>query len=166
MSQPEQKLFRRIIQISAWDSPNVIYGLGEEKAGRVPSNKIIVPGVLPYADFKQRLATWTEIQIHRGLKALFWEGAESFLFPETWLDLSANYADSLQAQMSAGTLLRFARSMGIDTAEGGDETVWSIVDEYGLLHQEERRTIDTSVIGDITKRLGREQSYPCEEVDL
>jgi hypothetical protein len=161
--QAEVKYFRRIIKITAWDSPNVRFGLAEEEAGKVPTNRILIPGVLSYADFLQRQATWTVIQICRGLKAEFWEGKESKLFPLDWLDRAAQLAVALRNQVSRKELIRCARVMGVDTGEGSANTVWTVGDEYGVLLQESRPTPDTSIIEDKTIDIGEAFHVPAEK---
>jgi len=132
--------YRKIIRITAEDSPNVRYGLAEEQAGLEPSNKIIIPGVLPYADYKKRRKVWDEMRQCIGLDALFYEGAEIMFFPREWLLLSERNAVLLENRQ------RKARTIGIDPAEGGDYTAYCIVDDYGIIDLIRKKTPDTNAI--------------------
>lgn len=136
----KQRYYRKIIRIRAEDSPNVRLAHAQMQAGNRPSNTIILPGVLPYAEFKKRRETWDKIRQCIGLDAQFWEGAESMLFPLDWLMRSAQQAFKL------GGLHRTAKGVGIDPGEGGDKTAWYAVDEWGVLDKVAKQTPDTSVI--------------------
>src|SRR3972149_2557666 len=75
-----------------------------------------------------------------GLDAEFYEGAEVLLFPPEWLNLAENRADAIEKMQ------RQAKAIGIDPAEGGDQTAIAVVDELGLIELSSRQTPDTSVI--------------------
>lgn len=132
--------YRKVIQIKATDSPNVQLGLAEQRAGRVPSGKVILPGVLPWHDYMKRRATWDKVRQCVSLDAEFYEGAEVLLFPPDWLDRAQRYWATL-----VGTRRR-ARAIGIDPAEGGDETSMVAVDEHGVIEVLSRRTPNTADI--------------------
>lgn len=133
--------YRKVIKIRAERSPNVRLAMEEIKAGKEPSNRIIVPGVMSWAQYRQRRSTWDEMKQCIGLDAEFYEGKEIKLFPPDILSLCKRKADELQGRTG-----RRARGMGVDAAEGGDATVWTVTDEIGVLKQISMRTPDTSVI--------------------
>lgn len=136
------RCYRKVIRITGHDSPNVRLALGQIAQGESPTGEIVVAGVLPYDDYKKRLATWDPVRIAVGIDAIFWQGPEIMLFPPGWLDRAERLADGLR---QSGTI-RYAKAIGIDPAEGGDKTSMSVVDEYGLIEQVSKRTPDTSII--------------------
>jgi hypothetical protein len=132
--------YRKVIRICADDSPNVQYAKAEIAAGREPSGKILVPGVLPYEDYVKRRKTWDKMKQSAGLDGLFYEGAEVSMFPPDWLSASSQYADKLRGQRRRGI------SMGIDPAEGGDNTAICISDAHGVVELISLKTPDTQEI--------------------
>lgn len=133
-------LYRKIIRIRATDSPNVALGLIQRQQGRVPTGEVIIPGVLPWFDYVQRVAVWDKVRQTIGLMAEFYEGSEILMFPPEWLDRAERIARELRGKH------RQARGLGCDPAEGGASTSMSAVDEYGLIEVLSKRTPDTSVI--------------------
>ena len=152
------RYFRKVIKIRGVDSPNVRLALAELKAGKPVSNKVLIPGVLTYEEYRQRLATWDKIRACVGLDANFYEGPEQLLYPPEWLNRSNAIAESLRGAK------RTARAMGVDPGEGGDPTVWTVGDERGLMYLKSLQTPDTSVIPGITIALMREYGVPPEKV--
>lgn len=152
------RFHRKVIKIRAEDSPNVRYGLAQERLGVRPTDEILVPGVLPYLEYKKRRKLWNVIQQCVSLDAEYYLGAEVFLYPAEHLNVSHRLADALRGRK------RIARGMGIDPAEGGDSTVWSIVDELGLIYQLSMKTPDTSIIPGHTAMLMREYNVPADRV--
>lgn len=152
-----QRYYRKVIRIRGEDSPNVRYALAELAAGLEPSDKVVVPGVLSYGEYKKRRATWDAIRQCIGLDARFYEGAEILLFPPDWL----NQAEVRAARLK-GTQ-RKAKAIGVDPAEGGDKTSMAAIDEYGLLDLQSRRTPDTSAIEDSVIAFGALWNVPPEK---
>lgn len=150
---------RRIIKIKATHSPNVRFGLAEERAGKEPSNEILIHGVLPYNVYKRRRITWDKIKQTVGLDAEFYEGAETLMFPPDWLDNSQRVAEQIKI-----TKRRDGLAMGVDTAEGGDNTSWAIIDHHGLIYLHSERTPDTSMIPKKTIELIHRFHVPPERV--
>lgn len=150
--------YRKIIRITGKDSPNVRLALAQIASGTKPTNEIIIPGVLPYADYVKRREMWDEIRQCIGLDAQFYEGAEILLFPTQWLNKAEELHQSLQGKH------RIARAMGIDPAEGGDKSCWSVVDEYGLMFQVALKTPDTTYIPNYTIALMHEYGVPPDRV--
>jgi hypothetical protein len=152
------RYYRKVIRITADDSPNVRYARKEIAEGLEPTGRMLIPGVLPWSDYQKRRATWDKVRQTIGLDAEFYEGHEVFLFPKEWLLRSAQLAIDLESKK------RTAKAMGIDVAEGGDDTVWTIVDEFGVIYQESKATPDTSKITGDTIALMRRFRIPEERV--
>ncbi len=140
LKDPKGGYYRRVFKIKAEDSPNVRRALEEIKHGLSPSGKLVVPGVLPYDKYVYRRNTWDKIRQTVSLDAEFYEGAEVLLYPAQWLDKAERRYNELSH------VKRFARAIGIDPAEGGDNTTLVAVDEYGILEIVSVKTPDTSVI--------------------
>jgi hypothetical protein len=134
------RYFRKIIRITAHDSPNVRLGLIQQQRGVKPTNEVLIPGVLPWADYVKRLAMWDPIRQTIGLWGEFYEGGEVLLFPPQWLERAHQHADVLVGRK------RTCQAIGIDPAEGGDETAMTAIDEYGIIEQVSRRTPNTNEV--------------------
>lgn len=152
----QQLYFRRIIRITAEDSPNVRLARAQLRAGLEPTGELVVPGVLPWDEYQKRLATWDQVRQAIGLKAIFYEGAEVLLYPPLWLDLAEAFDDFLVRNK----IPRKCKGIGIDTAQGGDETALCAVDEYGILGLESYLTPNTAMIQRLVLAFLRK--YPCE----
>lgn len=139
--------FRKVIHICAEDSPNVQLGLLEAKAGKVPSNRVLVPGVKTYDRYIKERQLWDKIKQTISLDGKFYEGAEVLMFPPRWLDRAHEVSANLIGRP------RIALAMGIDTASGGDNSSWCVVDEYGVLDLHSVKTPDTSQIVKLTMGL-------------
>lgn len=153
---------RRVIKIRATDSPNVRLGLEQAARGEAPTHEVLIPGVLPYADYLQRRATWDPVRQMIGLDAEFYEGAELMLYPVDWL----NQAEQRHAALVATGRQRRARAIGCDPGEGVASSAWAVVDEYGLIELLSLRTPDTTVIPDTTLMLMRKYGVPALRVCL
>lgn len=155
MASNNQRLFRKILRIRASDSPNVRLALAEIAAGKQPSNTILVQGVLTYEQYVTRRATWDKIRQCVGLDGEFYEGAEVLLFPPDWLNESERKADQLKGKS------RKALSIGIDPAEGIDNTAMAVVDDKGLIELISKQTADTSrIVGEVIAFMTRHQVPP------
>ncbi len=150
---------RRVIKIKAEDSPNVRYARACAAKGIEPEADRIVPGVLTYDEYMSRRAMWDKIRQCIGLDAEFYEGAESLLCPPMWLDESEQMAMKLPVGR-----LRVNCTLGVDSAMGGDNTAWAVVDTLGLRHLESYKTPDTSVIVGKTVSLMREWNVEPKNV--
>lgn len=144
------RYYRRVFRITADQSPNVQLALAEIANGKSPSHRILVPGVMPYADYIKRRETWDEIRQSIGLDAQFYEGGELLIIPPTWLARSAQEADKIK-----GLKKREAKAIGIDPGEGSAETCMTVIDELGVLEEIAIPTPDTSRIQGSTIALGR-----------
>lgn len=134
--------YRKVLRITAKDSPNVRYALAEIARGKQPSNRIVVPGVKPWSEYQKNLQTLDPAEIAVICDAEFYEGPATKLYPKEWLLL----AKRLAVKYANENLKRVAKGAGIDPAEGGDNTALSIVDELGLMHLESSKTPDTDGI--------------------
>jgi len=142
--------YRRVIRIRAEDSPNVQLGLQQQSRGKEVTYEELIPGVLSYAEYVRRRATWDKIRQCIGLDGVFYEGAELLLYPPEWLNLAEQRAGQIKGQR------RTARTMGVDSAMGGDNTSWAVVDRLGLIHLVSMKTPDTTEITGKTIALIRE----------
>lgn len=140
---------RKIIKISAEDSPNVRLARAQQAAGMEPTGEDILPGVLSWPEYCKRRRLWDKIRQCIGLDGEFYEGAEVLLYPPDWL----NRAEVLDRLLNIVLPDRKAKALGCDPAEGGDNTCWSVIDEYGLLELVSLQTTDTSMITRRTRAL-------------
>lgn len=138
------RYFRRVIRISAEDSPNVALALAQVAAGETPTNEVVTPGVLTWDEYKKRRKTWDKIRQCIGLDGRFWEGGELLMFPPQWL----NRAERLYVFLKGRH--RIPRGMGIDPGEGSSNTAFAIVDELGLIDLVSIQTPDTDEIITLT----------------
>jgi hypothetical protein len=138
------KLFRRVIRISAEDSPNVRLALAQIAAGETPTDEVVTPGVITWGQYQQRRKTWDKIRQCIGLDGRFWEGGELLMFPPQWLNRAERLAIFLKGKY------RIPRGMGIDPGEGGANTAFAIVDELGLVDLVSLRTPNTDDIITLT----------------
>lgn len=150
-------LLRKIIHIKATDSPNVRIGLEQEAKGEKPTFEDVIPGVLNYREYKKRRLMWDKIRQCVGLDGLFYEGAEVLLYPPEWL----NRAEEIAAR---GFPKGGRRTMGVDAAAGGDNTVWCTINKRGILNLRSMKTADTSDIPGKTIAFAREDGVKMEDV--
>lgn len=154
------RYYRKVIRIRGHDSPNVRLAEAEIASGKKSSGRILCPGVLTYDELHKRLRTWDKVRICIGIEGMFYEGAEVLLYPPEWLNESERRADSLIGRK------RIAKAMGVDTAEGGDSSVWSIIDELGLIYMLSMKTPDTSVVTSRTIALMNQYDIEPEMVNF
>ncbi len=141
--------YRKIIRIRAEDCPNVIIGKRREEAGLPPLAEPVIPGLISYETYKQRRKHWDKIKQQISLDADFYEGAEVLLYPPDWLDAAEEYAVELIKQQ----LRRIPKTLGVDAAEGGDSSVWTVIDEMGIIDAISLKTFDTTKVVDQTLEL-------------
>lgn len=146
---PGRPPLRKVIRIVAEQSPNVRLALKEIEAGKEPSHREVVPGCMSYDEYVFRRQNWDIKKQTIGLDAQFYTGEEVKLFPPEWLKLSRERADDLDYHNPP----REAEAIGVDPAEGGDSTVWTVVDRMGVLDQISIKTSDTSTIHEKTLEL-------------
>lgn len=155
---PAKRYFRKIIRITALDSPNVQRGLKQRAKGQVPDDEIVIPGVITYGQYEMRLHTYDIIRRTVGLWARFYEGAEILLYPPEWLDRAALIAEELERTFKPG--MRKAKSIGFDSARGGDSSSWIAIDDLGILDIKTMKTPNTAVIMKETMDFAR--MWGCE----
>lgn len=157
--RPNGKGFwRKIIRITAEDSPNVIYGLREKAKGLTPSNRMVVDGVKSYADYEKNRQLWDKVRQCVSLDADWYEGSDVLLYPPNWLNRSESIAAGLKGRS------RKAEAIGCDPAEGGDNSCWSVIDKFGLIKLYSRKTPNTSDVYKLTLNLMKEWNVPAEMV--
>lgn len=137
---PSPRYYRKIFKIRGIDSPNVRLAMMEKRKGLKPSGTIIVPGMLEYGEYMHRRATWDKIRQTVGLDAEFYAGADVLLFAPQWLD----HSHELFFTHLKNRMLRRGKSMGVDPAEGGDKSTWTVINEYGIVEQVEKHTPNTT----------------------
>lgn len=148
-----------VIKIPASLSPNVRLAQAEVRAGKPMSRRIIVPGCMDIDDYNFRMKTYDPVKKAAGLFAEFYEGEEVRVFPQEWLMHSQIRGDAL-----LGKPRMDRRTLGIDPAEGGDNTVWTVVDELGLIEQCALRTTNTAMIKGRTLALMKKHNIKPEDV--
>lgn len=156
-ANPARGHLRRVIRIAAEDVPNVAYGLAEVRAGRVPSNKVLVPGVKTYNTYEDNLKKWDEEQRTVSLGARFYKGRALLLFPAAWLAHANQLADALRG------VRRKALAIGVDPGEGSADTVFTAVDRLGVIEQVEMKTPHPSVIKGELIAFGRRHQVAPEQ---
>jgi hypothetical protein len=58
--EPEAVFQRKIIVIDAASTPNVKLGLEQLSRGIEPTNEVVTPGILTFAEYQHRLEKWDE----------------------------------------------------------------------------------------------------------
>lgn len=162
---------RRVIKITAEDSPNVKLALAEmgcrcwadywakKQSGEFvpqPSRREVVPGVIGWDDYEHARLTWDEQRQSWGLDAEFWQGAQVMVFPPAWLDRAARIAERNEWNP--------AEAIGIDAGEGSADTSLAVVGRRGLIDLISVKTPDTSVIPEMAVDLMRQHGVPAESV--
>lgn len=132
--------FRKIIRITAEDSPNVQLARAEAQAGLKPSGRMLVPGVLSWPEFQRRLKLWDPIRQSIGLFAQFYDGAELKLYPQQWMDR----AESIWLALPRTG--RKAKGIGVDPGEGQANTSMVAVDARGVIAMKSVKTPNTADI--------------------
>lgn len=141
---------RKVITITAEDSPNVKLALEQRARGLEPTGKVVnpktgiledvLPGVLSWQEYQQRRLLWDEERQCVGLDAKFYVGASVMLFPPMWLSRAVGRWREVSSRG------RLGKAMGVDSAQGGDNTAYAVVDEIGLVELVAKKTFDTTVI--------------------
>lgn len=157
-SKDGKRCFNKVITIGAKDSPNVKLALAQIAKGLEPTGEVVIPGVKSWQEYAKNLEEWDIIKQTISLNAEFYDGAEVKMFPPERLDNSRLLARGLRVQQ------RKVKAIGCDTAEGGDDTVWTGVDELGLVFQRAQKTADTDIIPGITIALSREHGVIPEQI--
>ena len=155
--EDDSRYLRKVIRIKAEQSPNVALALKQKEANVKVTNEELVPGCVDYITYRNRRMLWDPIRQCIGLDADWWDGAETLLCPPEWLNRAETVAERLKKH-------RRAETIGVDPAEGGDSSVWSMVDYHGLIKQVRHKTPNTTDIPKITLGLMREFQVRAEDV--
>lgn len=131
---------RKVFRIRAQDSPNIRLALAQIETGKEPTNEVLIPGVKMYDEYLRDRKRWDKVAQCVGLDAAFYKGAEVLLFPPEWLNEAERLAGLLKGKQ------RKAKTIGVDPAEGGDDTVMVAIDDSGVIDLVAKKTPDTSVI--------------------
>ncbi len=156
----EKRYYTKVIRITGHDSPNVRYAKAYERANGTPTNKLLIPGVLPYYEYKKWMNTWDKIRISISIDAQFYKGSELLLFPPEWL----NHAHQIHRDLRLKVKRRRAVAIGCDPGEGAAESAWAVVDEYGVLETLAYQTPNTSDVPKQTLALMRKWDVPAHMV--
>jgi hypothetical protein len=144
---------RKIIRIQAVDSPNIRIALAQlamgMKAGDQGFAPLLIPGLRDYGTYVLKRQTLDKILQCVQLDADFYEGSELKLWPPEWLNHCADLA------VRFARMRRWAKALGVDTAEGGDKTAFTVGDEMGVLECLSLKTPDTNIIHKMVIALGR-----------
>lgn len=149
--------YRKVIRIKAEDSPNVRYGVAQERKGMTPDDRMLIPGVKSYSEYKKNRLLGDPSWQCVALDADWYEGVENLLYPADWLNRAERIAASLPSN-------RPGVAIGVDSAMGGDNTSWSVGDELGLIEQLSIKTRDTSKIVPQTLALMNQYGVVAENV--
>lgn len=145
-----------MIRITAEDSPNVVRAMRMIAAGLEPDGEVVLPGVITWDEYLNRRKNWRPEEQRVSLDALFPDDATTYLFPSGYLDHCFACWERLRGRP------RKARAVGCDPAEGGDDTAFSAVDEYGLVDMMTLKTPDTNVIPGMLIAFGKRHGVPPE----
>ena len=105
-----------------------------------PPEPMPIPGMIGINDYVERRTNWNAVMQSISLDGEFYKGAEILLYPPAWLAAAAEYAESLRGAS------RKALTMGVDSAEGGDNTTYCVCDRLGVIEMIAKKTPDTSDI--------------------
>lgn len=147
--------WRKVIKIKATDSPNVRLAFAQKESGKEPTKEELIPGVLTYGDYLKRRVVWDEMMQCIGLDAEFYEGYDVLLCPPDWLEL----AEKRPRARAAGKM-----TLGVDSAEGNDNTCWVVCSMQGLVHMISLKTPDTSQI--VPRTLGLMNQFNIRPHDV
>ena len=135
---------RKVIKITVDDSPNVRKAHAQIKRGIEPTGEVVIPGVKTWGEYQKNLKMWDPVQQTVSLWAEFDESGLTWMFPKEWLDLAERLYD--EEFRGKETVHMGRRTMGQDSALGGDNTGWCVVDPKRLLKLRSEKTPDTNVI--------------------
>ncbi len=132
-------MLRKVITVTAEDSPNVVAARKQLARGEEPSGERVFPGVLSWDEFVYRDKVWDEQRKSVGLHARWYTGPELYLFSKTLMD-------EVVRRALGRPPISPTRYMGIDPAEGGDRSAWVVIDQYGVLELVSEKTPNTTSV--------------------
>jgi len=156
----EPGYLRKVIHITATDSPNVRFALAEKRRGKKPSNRILVPGVKPWDLYRDELKMLDPHQRSVIHDAKFYKGAEILMFPDDRLKASAAFYQHLRRE---GTRLK-SKAAGIDPGEGGDNSAMVAGEERGVTAWKGYKTPNTNQLYLDTKEFVAVNRVPWDMV--
>lgn len=159
----------KVLQIRAEDIPNVKLALEQIKRGQTPTNDVIVPGVMMYENgpkgYRYRREHWDPIRQRVGLDGEFWVGKGLKLIDPDWFTAANAYGQAPWDGKGGRRPPPVAPFyLGIDCAEGGDDTSWVLIDKHGVIKVVSLKTADTNVIYGRTLDFMREHKVDAGDV--
>ena len=159
------KYTRQCFRMTADDSPNVLLAKQQLKAGQVPTGELLLPGVVSWPDYRGHRKNLDPIRQAVVLDAKWYDGPQLKLIPQSWIDEANKYGmkpwDGREGRRPPPSPPFY---MGVDCAEGGDDTSWVLIDRYGILEIVSLKTQDTNIIYGETLRRILEQRLQPEHV--
>jgi hypothetical protein len=125
---------------------------------------MVFDGVLSWNDYQQRRALWSKQRQLIGLDAQFPDDADCMLFPSGAIARCEGIAAAYKLAASTNpNFIRRAQSIGIDSAEGGDDTTLAACDSLGLIELRKLSTPNTAVITAEAINFGRRHNVPAHK---
>jgi hypothetical protein len=143
------RLERRVIHVSAEDSPNVKVGRARAKRGLPPVD--LVPGIINYLDYQRFMRIWPAHKRRWGLDGLFPDESTNRLFPKEWMELAHGLYEILRRH-NAELIAKGRRpkygwplALGVDCGRSklGDLTSFTVVGRYGWVFSLSKHIHDT-----------------------
>jgi len=156
------KYFRKMLRVTAEDSPNVKYARAQIAAGLEPTGEVIIPGIKTWHTLQRDLVLYDEKQKCVSLNAQFYTGPELYLFPPAWLDR----AHELYEQLLRDRTKRVAKAIGVDPGEGGANSSQCAVDGRGIIELESHLTPDTTDVVKFLKAFIQSHRVKPEDVAI
>lgn len=148
------------VEVKCYEDWQAALARGEQLGD--PGDEVILPGVLTWNKYVEHERTWDVDKKEIGLRARFPTGAGVRLFPQDWLDFCGQKAFDLMEQHRSRR--RQGEALGIDTAEGGNNTAFCVGDKLGVLELIGIKTADTNSVRDFTRDLQRQFNVPHEKI--
>lgn len=154
---PGVKYFINCMRIRAEDSPNVKFAKEQVERGEQPTGENKIMGIVSWQDYVTRRKTLDPIRQSVMLDAVWYAGPEHKLIPKEWFDAAKAYGmhpwDGREGRRPPVT---YPLYLGVDCAEGGDDTSWVLIDKHGILDVKSLKTADTNVIYGLTMQYLRD----------
>lgn len=147
---------RKIIRITAKDSPNVRLAMAQIRSGKKPTGERLVAGVKGYREYLEDLTVWDAHQICVSHDARWYEGSELKLFPPNWRQAAVSKWHATRGHDKGSTY------MGVDPGEGMANTTWSIGDDVRMRKMVSMKTPDTDHVPHITLDLMQQYNMQPE----
>ena len=159
------KYYSTCLRLRAEDSPNVVLAVKQKERGETPTNDIVTMGVVTWSEYVDRRKNLHPMRQSVVLDSVWYEGASCNLIDPDWFT-AANAYGALPWDGRGGRrpppVAPFY--LGIDCAEGGDDTSWVLIDRHGVLKIVSLKTADTNVIYGRTIDFMREHKVDASNV--